>query len=59
MKHLIKNIIITVLAAWLSFFLLGGGHGMATLVQLGIPVFIIVLGTVAAYTCYDSNKGAE
>lgn len=59
MKDLMKNIVITGLVAWLSFFLLGGGHGVATLVQLGVPVFIMVLGTVVAYACYDSNKGAE
>lgn len=44
MKNTIKNMVITVLLAWVAYLLLADGTGVVSLQQFGIPVFIMVFG---------------
>lgn len=56
MKNLLKNITITALLAVIAYLLLDNGTGVISIKQLGTPMFIWVLGTVASYTSYSAAK---
>lgn len=51
-----KNIIITTLLAIIAFLLLGDDSGTMSLMQFGIPVFIMVFGVMVSMMAHNSNE---